>query len=340
MFDVLQSKLYFANTLISLIVFLELAVNFKKPLTLKILLLGFIGSICVHNLAWQINVDFRIREFFRVFILLIGIHIIYLLHDFKLNKSLVVLTFTSILLLIFNFYTFQFINTERHDMIFWVRRVIRVLNSLGILTMFIIAYSKMFMSLDEKNQYSQKIKNWTRLTIVLASISILNNLSSIISPSGLYISRMISSIIQLTCCILVMYRPSFINRTNLSISLGNAFRKTHEDEVNAEEFIKEFFTKAYYSNNEISIEDLAMKLKVSPKIMNDFIYETTKMNFTDLVNKNRVEFYVNLVSNNQYQEYSLEGLSELAGFGSRQSLYRNFKKFHGGSPSDLLKANN
>lgn len=137
-----------------------------------------------------------------------------------------------------------------------------------------------------------------------------------------------------------MYRPPFINRTNLSISLGKAFRKTHEDEVNAEEFIKEFFTNAYYVNKEISVEDLAMKLKVSPKIMNDFIYETTKMNFTDLVNKNRVEFYVNLVSNNQYQEYSLQGLSELAGFGSRQSLYRNFKKFHGGSPSDLLKANN
>lgn len=340
MFEVLQSKLYFANTLISLIVFLELAINFKKPLTLKILLLGFIGSICIHNMAWQINVDFRIREFFRVFILLIGIHIIYLLHDFKFNKSLVVLSLTSILLLFFNFYTFQFINIERRDIIFWVRRVIRVLNSLGILTMFIIAYSKMFKSLDDKNQYSHKIKNWTRLTIVLASISILNNLSSFMFPSGLYISRMISSVIQLACCILVMYRPPFINRTNLSISLGKAFRKTHEDEVNAEEFIKEFFTKAYYSNKEISIEDLAIKLKVSPKIMNDFIYETTKMNFTDLVNKNRVEFYVNLVSNNQYQEYSLEGLSELAGFGSRQSLYRNFKKFHGGSPSDLLKANN
>ena len=137
-----------------------------------------------------------------------------------------------------------------------------------------------------------------------------------------------------------MVRVEPFRMPGLAISLGKSFRKTHADEVNADKFIKEFYTNLYFVNKETSLDDFALKLKVSPNILNDFIYETSKMNFTDLVNKNRIAFYVNMVSNKEYQQYSIEGLAELAGFGSRQSLYRNFKRFHGGNPSDLLKASN
>jgi len=39
----------------------------------------------------------------------------------------------------------------------------------------------------------------------------------------------------------------------------------------------------------------------------------------------------------KYKSYTLEELSEKSGFGSRSSMNRAFKKFHGGSPSDLMK---
>jgi len=35
---------------------------------------------------------------------------------------------------------------------------------------------------------------------------------------------------------------------------------------------------------------------------------------------------------------TIDALSKEAGFSSRQQLYKPFKKFHGGNPSDLLDA--
>lgn len=337
MSEIYQSHLYFVNSLVSFIVMIELMINFKKPILLKSLILVFLTSIFIHNLSFLLNLNTFVREISRSMIILSGIHVIYLLYDFKLNKKLLALTLFSLFLIVFNFYTARFLDHNKHDGIFWLRRVIRIINSLGILTIFIIFYLKMIKSLDNKNLYSNKIKKWIKITIILVTVAILNNLSFILLPSISDIAKFISSFIHLTCCFLVIYRPPFINRTELSISLGKSFRKTIEHEVNSEEFIKEFFTSTYFVNKETSIDDFALKMKVTPKTLNDFIYETTKMNFTDLVNKNRVEFYVNMVSNKEFQQYSIEGLAELAGFGSRQSLYRNFKKYHGGSPSDLIR---
>ena len=340
MFEVYQSHLYFVNSVVSLIVIIELMINFKKPILLKSLIIVFLSSIFIHNFSLLLHLNAALREISRGMIILSGIHVIYLLYDFKLNKKLIALTIFSLLLILFNFYTARFLDHNKHDALFWLRRFVRIVNSFGLLTIFVIFYLKMIKSLDIKNLYSNKIKKWIKITIILVTVAILNNLSFVLLPSISDIAKLISSLIHLTCCFLVIYRPPFLNRTELSISLGKSFRKTQADEVNADEFIKEFYNNLYFVNKETSLDDFALKLKVAPNTLNDFIYETSKMNFTDLVNKNRIEFYVNMVSNKDYQQYSIEGLAELAGFGSRQSLYRNFKKFHGGNPSDLLKASN
>jgi len=61
------------------------------------------------------------------------------------------------------------------------------------------------------------------------------------------------------------------------------------------------------------------------------------MTFPELINKKRIDHFIELVSNKKFESYSIEGLSELCGFGTRHSLYRYFKKYHGGSPSDLIR---
>jgi YesN/AraC family two-component response regulator len=63
------------------------------------------------------------------------------------------------------------------------------------------------------------------------------------------------------------------------------------------------------------------------------------MTFIELINKNRIDYFVTLVVNGNHKTYSIEGLAEMSGFGSRHSLYRNFKKYHGGSPSDFIQMN-
>lgn len=61
------------------------------------------------------------------------------------------------------------------------------------------------------------------------------------------------------------------------------------------------------------------------------------MTFIDLINKNRVLHFVDLIKSGKYNNYTIEALSQLSGFGSRVHLHHNFKKFHGGKPSDLMK---
>jgi AraC-like DNA-binding protein len=311
-------------------------VSFRKPIVLKILLLIFIGAIFVHNLALLLKLGVFVKEFSRILIALAGIQIIQYLYSFKINRNILVVSAVCLILLTFNLYTLKN-DLKEHNIIFFIRRINRILLSAGILALSLFTYLKMFKSLDDKNLYSKKIEKWIKITIFLFILGILNNLSTLFFSNNLIIIKIISSIVHLTCCFLAIYRPSFINRTELSVSLGRRFRKTIEDQIDAEKFINEFFSKTYYIQKEISIDDLASKLSVPASKLNDFIIETTKMNFIDLVNKNRVEYFISLVRSEKFSDYTIEALSELSGFGSRQSLYRNFKRFHGGSPSDLIR---
>jgi YesN/AraC family two-component response regulator len=61
------------------------------------------------------------------------------------------------------------------------------------------------------------------------------------------------------------------------------------------------------------------------------------MNFSDLINKSRIDYFINLIKSQKYKDYTIDALSEMTGFGTRQTLYRNFKKFHGGKPTDLFR---
>ena len=62
------------------------------------------------------------------------------------------------------------------------------------------------------------------------------------------------------------------------------------------------------------------------------------MTFIELVNKCRVDYFVSLVKSGSYKNFTIDALSSMSGFNSRQNLQRAFKTFHGGTPSDLIKA--
>jgi AraC-like DNA-binding protein len=57
-----------------------------------------------------------------------------------------------------------------------------------------------------------------------------------------------------------------------------------------------------------------------------------------LINKNRVKYFIDLIAKGKSNDENLETLSQKAGFNSRHHLLRPFKKFHGGNPSDFIKA--
>jgi len=337
MLETYLTHLQFANALISLIVLIELSINFRKPITLKILFIIFLSSIFLHNISLLFNFPVFIREYTRIIIALSGIQIIQYLYNFKINKKQIAISLACFVLLFINLITLKYFDPKNHNILFWSWNFCKIIITISIFYLFAYTYLKMLKSLDDKNIYSIKIKNWVKFTIFLISISILNNLASFLfSPNLIYI-KLITSLILLTSCFLVNYRPSFINRTDLTISLSGVFRKTIQDQIKVDEFTNEFYTKTYFLNKNISIEELALILNLPTSVLKNYIYETTKMNFIDLVNKCRVDYYVKLVATGNYNAYSIESLAQMSGFGSRQSLHTNFKRFHGGSPSDLIK---
>ena len=60
------------------------------------------------------------------------------------------------------------------------------------------------------------------------------------------------------------------------------------------------------------------------------------MTFNDLVNMNRINYFIDIVNTPKYKNYTIDALAKEVGFSSRQHLYKPFKKFHGGNPSDII----
>lgn len=87
------------------------------------------------------------------------------------------------------------------------------------------------------------------------------------------------------------------------------------------------------------MQHLAKVLNVSTNDLYKFIYNKFSVSFNDLVNKNRVNYFLEIIKQPKFQNFSVDALAQEAGFTSRQHLYKPFKKFHGGNPSDLIEAN-
>jgi len=253
-----------------------------------------------------------------------------------LSKKLLLFCFGLFCLFIFNLTT-KNLDSSKFFYITEARIFTRICSSLIFSYLFTTIYLELIGSLDEKNLYAHKIKKWIRIVIVVFTVGIINSFVYQFWGGKIIFVQFTTAFTHLTICILMLYRPSFINRTELSISLGKVFKKSMVDHVDEEKFIYEFYTKQYYANKDVYIDEFAKVLNVNTTVLIDFVYQSTKMTFIDLVNKKRVEYFITLAIDESFKDLSIEGISEKAGFGSRQSLYRYFKKFHGGSPSDLIR---
>jgi AraC-like DNA-binding protein len=203
-----------------------------------------------------------------------------------------------------------------------------------------MAYSTTWIILKQQqhNIYFDKIKVWSKM---LALFTVLMTL--IFLPLSFFIiSELVSYFISFSAFLIllffVFYRPVFLNRSALKISLGTSFNRDSEYAISELEFITEFYTKLYFIQNDASLENLAKLLNISSNDLYKFIYYKYSMTFNDLVNKNRVDFFIDIIHNPKYLNFTIDALAKEAGFSSRQHLYKPFKKFHGGNPSDIMDA--
>lgn len=350
------NKIYFSIFVFSLIVFVDLMIKFKRPIIIKFNLCMLSLAAGCFSLMMSLHLD--LQYFFFISSILKGvvafsiINLFTILYFPKLQNRANVLAVVYIIYECFLF-NFIFIQQGIHTninikplLILLVTKIdlplylniFRILISLAILTNILYLCYFIIFKNHQQNIYFDKIKIWVRTIIFhwffIASIFFIFPLIDI--PE--LITHIIYFFIFLILELYVFYRPVFLNRSSLKISFGNSFNRDTEYAISELDFINEFYTNLYFAKNDASLENLSKILNISSNDLYKFIYYKYSMTFNDLVNKNRVDYFIDIIHNPNYLNYTIDALAKEAGFSSRQHLYKPFKKFHGGNPSDIMDA--
>jgi YesN/AraC family two-component response regulator len=131
----------------------------------------------------------------------------------------------------------------------------------------------------------------------------------------------------------IFFRPKFIDEYSFSFVHKN---KLIKQKIAAENFDFLFYGNHYYLNSDANLDDFSLKLNHNKLEVLAFLKTNTNDSFTGLLNLNRIKYFKELLKSNKQELFTIEALSEMAGFNNRQSMYNAFKKLEGCSPSDYI----
>ena len=198
---------------------------------------------------------------------------------------------------------------------------------------------KIFKKTDPENIYQVKIRNWTffllALIIFIPIIVVINFTLFKYKVFSLQADTRIQYIpIYLILLLFVLFRPKFMDESGFSYSLKLSAPIKLGISLSDFEFL--FYSNHYFLQSNASLDDFALKLNHTKTEVLAFLKTQKIDNFTELLNRNRVKYFKELLQSNKQESFTIEALSEMAGFNNRQSMYNAFKKLEGRSPSDYI----
>ena len=191
------------------------------------------------------------------------------------------------------------------------------------------------------NLYESKIKRWVLSYVVCLLILFFINVLLFLTLTKynyvLYNDSLINSFIQRFIFILfILFRPKFLDDDKYSSSFNQVLSTTKGLAFKDFEFL--FYANHYYLQPEANMDDLALKLNVTKNELSIFLRDEIEENFTELLNKNRVEYLKELLKAKKYESFTIEALSEMAGFNNRRTMYNAFKKHIGMTPTEYIQS--
>jgi AraC-like DNA-binding protein len=182
---------------------------------------------------------------------------------------------------------------------------------------------------QQKNQFYTPLRFWTTLMILGFLLYIFENTLPIhVYTKGVYSTHILPVILVLG----LLYRPHSINAPWYHYDLSDV----NKVEISKDSFEVAFYTSHFYLKEKASIENLSVDLDSNKIIVTAFIKKNTGLGFADLINKSRVDYLVELLREGKHEEYTIEALAKMSGFGSRQTMYKAFAKFKKQSPTDFI----
>ena len=98
-----------------------------------------------------------------------------------------------------------------------------------------------------------------------------------------------------------------------------------------EELNKVVRTEKLYTNSNLKIIDIALKLELTSHELSKFLNDNLGKSFTDFINEYRIEEAKQLIATQT--KYTIEAIGNLSGFNSKSAFYKAFKKYTGTTPS-------
>ena len=95
-------------------------------------------------------------------------------------------------------------------------------------------------------------------------------------------------------------------------------------------------TDHLYRRPDLTLTTLAELLGTNPSLLSKVINKQFNLNFNDYVNRYRVEEVKKLMADKKYQQFNLLSIAYDAGFNSKSTFNRAFKKVTGLNPKDFL----
>jgi AraC-like DNA-binding protein len=111
-----------------------------------------------------------------------------------------------------------------------------------------------------------------------------------------------------------------------------------KDVEDLEKMIKSFMvTESPYKNANLTMPDLAKKLRISPQKLSQFLNDNLERSFSIFINEYRIELAKRTLLSDK--RITMESLSEICGYNSTSTFYSTFKKHTGTTPANFRKLN-
>jgi len=338
---------YFFIFLFSVIVFLDVLIRFKSPIRLKIFFSVFVFAILVASFILFIRTSPDQFVLIRMICpMLIGTSMVqiftnlYFIQHKRIANIYLISAYAIYIYLIFyaQIVGYEAVFTKSNGVVLPKYLDILIHIDFIFFNLFCLYYIyNILFKFSFKNVYFKKIQIWTFcFFMVIFTQLVFIVLSSIFKIPGEF-NTFLPIVMSLTLLLIILYRPSFINKNGSKISFGYLFARAQFDaDINEVDFNFHFFTNLYYKSKTADIVEFSEIMGVSKDIMFKYIYFKYSLSFDELVNKSRVEYFVEIIKLPKFKDYTIEALALEVGFGSRQRFYQPFKKYHGGNPSDLI----
>jgi AraC-like DNA-binding protein len=338
---------YFAFLLLSLaiILFFDILYKFKRPLILRYLFL----MISIGFLWKGVGYFYFLNFFYNRWLIefpntILASCLILILAHLKDQKIKLIYIFYCVLIIITQFSILFYLSFIAQLPLYIPSmqvavniKTIRIIYSISTISICIYLIFKIFSALKQTNDYIAKLKNWYFILSFIFIVSAFAFTSIDFSSSANNFPLLLNICMNILYIIAILYRPNFINNSNIKLKANTSFNIKELDNMDDAIFINHFFYQKYYLKMDANMEDFAETVGFKPEVIRKHITTNYQLSFIELINKNRVLAFLELVKSDKVKNYTIEGIAKECGFSSRFHLYNNFKKFHGGTPGDYIK---